>query len=98
MIFAREREKGHNRKDDSSRTRGPYREFEEDSVQARKALIRSYAEEVIALADANGGSCRQGFVKNMIDAAAIVASALKITRLDISTMTRGEFDPNAKLR
>lgn len=51
-------------------------------------MIRSYAEEVIAHADANGGSCRRGFVKNMVDAAAIVASALQITRLDINNDAR----------
>ena len=35
----------------------PYQEFDKDRAQARKALIGSYAEKVIAQADANGGSC-----------------------------------------
>ena len=39
---------------------------------------------VIAHANANGGSCCQSFVKNLVDAAARVASALQITRLDIN--------------
>jgi hypothetical protein len=79
--------KGHNQKDDSSK-RGPYREFDEDSAQARKALIGSHAEKVIAHAYANGGSCRRGFVKSLVDAAARVASALQITRLDINNDVR----------
>ncbi len=59
------------KKDDSSK-QGPYRDFKEDSAQAQKALLGSYEEKVIAHADANNGSCRQGFVKNMVDAAARV--------------------------
>ena len=74
--------KGCNQKDDFSK-QGPYQEFDEDSTQAWKALIGSYAEQVIAHADANGGSCHQGFVKNLVNAAAKVASVLQITYLDI---------------
>ena len=47
-------------------------------------MIGSYAEKVIAHANANGGSCRPGFVKNLVNAAARVASALQITHLDIN--------------
>ena len=77
--------KGHNQKDDSSK-RGPYQEFEEDSAQARKALIGLYAEKVITQANANGGSCHQGFVKNLVDASARVASAYR-SHVLTSTMT-----------
>ena len=47
-------------------------------------MIGSYAEKVIAHANANGGSCHPGFVKNLVNAAARVASALQITHLDIN--------------
>ena len=56
MIFASERDNATFQKDYLSK-RGPYREFDEDSAQARKGLIGSYAEKVIAHTDANGGSC-----------------------------------------
>jgi hypothetical protein len=79
----------HYQKDDSSK-RGPYQEFDEDSAQARKALIGLYAGKAIAHTDANGRSCRRGFVKNLVDAAARVASVLQITRLDINNEVRSE--------
>jgi hypothetical protein len=51
-------------------------------------LIGLYAEKTIAYTDANGGSCRQVFVKNLVDAAARVASVLQITCLDINNEVR----------
>ncbi len=74
-------------KDDSSK-QGPYQEFDEDSAQARKALIGLYAEKVIAHTDANGGICRRSFVKNLVNAAARVVTVLQITCLDINNEVR----------
>ncbi len=82
-----QKRKSHNQMDDSSK-QGPYWEFEEESAHARKALISLYAEKAISHTDANGGSCRWGFVKNLFDAAARVASVLQITRLDINNEVR----------
>jgi hypothetical protein len=67
---------------------GPYREFNKDSAQAWKALIGLYAEKAIAHTDANGASCCQGFVKNLVNAAARVASVLQIKCLDINNEVR----------
>ena len=67
---------------------GPYQEFDKGSSQARKVLIGSFTEKVITHAYANSRSCCQGFVKNLIDAAARVASALQITCLDINNDMR----------
>ncbi len=46
-------------------------------------MINSYVEKVIAHAAVNGGICRQGFVKDLVDKAAQVAPSLKITCDDI---------------
>jgi hypothetical protein len=78
-----QKRKIHNQKDDSSK-QGLYQAFNEDIAQAQKALIGLYTEKAIAHTDANGGSCRQGFVKNLVNAAARVPPVLQITRLDIN--------------
>jgi hypothetical protein len=46
----------------------------------RESVINSYAEKVIAHAAVNGGICRQGYVKELVNKAAQVAPLLKITR------------------
>ncbi len=56
-------------------------------------MIKSYAEKVIAHAAANGGICRRGFVKDLVDKAAQVAPILKITRNDINNKVRNFKGP-----
>ncbi len=51
-------------------------------------MIKSYAKKVMAHAAENGGSCRQGFVKELVNNAAQVAPLLKITRDDINNKVR----------
>ncbi len=70
--------KSRKQKNDSNK-RGEYRKFDEVSSQMREAVIKSYAEKVIAHAAVNGGSCHPGFVKELVDKAAHVAPLLKIT-------------------
>ena len=59
-------ENSRKRKDDSDK-RGEYRKFDQISSQMRETLIRQCAKQVIANAAGNGGSCRQGFVKGLVD-------------------------------
>ncbi len=83
-----QKRKSHNQADDSSK-QGLYQEFDEDNAQAWKALISLYIEKASALTDVNGRSCRQGFVKNLVHAAARVTSVLQIfTCLDINNEVR----------
>jgi hypothetical protein len=45
-------------KNDLNRGGGEYRKFDEFSSQMRESVIKSYAENIIAHAAANGGICR----------------------------------------
>ncbi len=54
----------------------------------REAVIKSYAEKIIAHAALNGGRCRWGFVKALADGAAQVAPFMRITRDDINNKVR----------
>ncbi len=56
-------------------------------------MIKSYAKKVMAHAAENGGSCRQGFVKELVDNAAQVAPLLKITRDNINNKVRSIQGP-----
>ena len=67
-------ENSRKRKDDSDK-RGEYRKFDQISSQMRETLIRQCAEQVIAHAAGNGGSCRRGFVKGLVDRASPRCSA-----------------------
>jgi hypothetical protein len=49
----------------------------------RDTLIQSCAERVIAHAASNGGSCRQGFVKELVDELNQRAPLLKITQREV---------------
>jgi hypothetical protein len=60
------RENSRKRKNDSDK-RGEYRKFDKASSRMRDTLIQSCAERVIAHAASNGGSCRRGFVKELVD-------------------------------
>jgi hypothetical protein len=73
--------------------RGDYRKFDEFSNQMRDSVIESHARKVIAHVAANNGSCKQGFVKSLVDMAAEVAPALKISRDDINNKVRRIRDP-----
>jgi hypothetical protein len=44
--------------------RGKYQKFEGTCIQIREPVIKSYAAAL------NGGSCRRGFVKDLVDGAA----------------------------
>ena len=59
----------------------------------RDSVIESYARNVIAHVAVNDGSCKRGFVKNLVDMAAEVVPALKITRDDINNKVRRIQDP-----
>ena len=52
-----------------SNKRGDYRKFDEFSNQMRDLVIKSHARKVIAHVAANNGSCKRGFVKNLVDMA-----------------------------
>ncbi len=54
----------------------------------REPVIKSYAEQVIAHAALNGGSCHWGFVKDLVDGAAKVAPFMRITHDDINNKVR----------
>jgi hypothetical protein len=85
-------ENSRKRKDNSNK-RGEYRKFDEFSSQMRDSVIEPYARKVIAHVAANDGSCKQGFVKNLVNMAAEVVPALKITRNDINNKVRRIQDP-----
>jgi len=85
-------ENGRKRKNDSNK-RGEYRKFDDFSSQMRDSVIESYARKFIAHVAANDGSCERGFVKNLVDMAAEVVPALKITRDDINNKVRRIRDP-----
>ena len=78
------RENSRKRKNDSGK-RGEYWKFDEASSRMRDTLIQSCAERVIAHAASNGGSCRRGFVKELVDELNQRAPQLKITRDNIIT-------------
>ena len=59
----------------------------------RDSVIELYARKVIAHVAVNDGSCNQGFIKNLVDMAAEVVPALKITRDDINNKARRIRDP-----
>ncbi len=51
--------------------RGEYWKFDKVlSSQMRESMVKLYVEKVIAHAAANGGSCRPGFVKELVNKAA----------------------------
>jgi hypothetical protein len=73
------KENSHKHKNDLDK-RGKYQKFGNKCIQMREPVIKSYAEQVIAHAASNGGSCRWGFVKDLVDGAAKVAPFMRITR------------------
>jgi hypothetical protein len=80
-------ENSRKRKDNSDK-RGEYRKFDEFSSQIRDLLIKSYARKVIAHVAVNDGSCKQGFIKILVDMAAEVVPALEITHNNINNKVR----------
>jgi hypothetical protein len=80
-------ENSRKRKDNSDK-RGEYRKFDEFSSQMRDLVIKLYARKVIAHVAVNDGSCKRGFVKNLVDMAAEVVPALEITHDDINNKVR----------
>jgi hypothetical protein len=86
------KKKTRKRKNDSNR-RGESWKFDEVSSKMRESVIDSYVEKVVAHAAANGGSCCQGFVKDLVNKAAQVAPLLKITRDDINNKVRNIQGP-----
>ena len=68
--------------------RGEYRKFDQISSQMRENLILQCAEQVIAHAAANGGSCRRGFVKEMVGEYFRRAPLMGISRDDINNKVR----------
>lgn len=88
-------ENSRKRKDNSDK-KGEYRKFDEFSSQMRDSVIKLYAKKVIAHVAANDGSFKRCFVKNLVDMAAEVVPALKITRDDINNKVRRIQDPPEK--
>ena len=80
-------ENSRKRKNDSDK-RGGYWKFDEASSRMRESLIKSCAERVIDHAASNGGRCRLGFVKELVDELNQRAPLLKITRDDINNKVR----------
>jgi hypothetical protein len=80
-------ENSRKRKNDSDK-RGEFWKFDEASSQMRDTLIQSCAERVIAHAAGNGGSCGQGFVKELVNELNQIAPLLEITRDDINNKVR----------
>jgi hypothetical protein len=68
--------------------RGGYRKLGEASSQMRESLIKSCAERVIDHAASNGGRCRLGFVKKMVNELNQRAPLLETTRNDINNKVR----------
>jgi hypothetical protein len=81
------RENSRKRKNDSDK-RGEYQKFIEASSRMRDTLIQSCLERVIAHAASNGGSCRRGFAKELVDELNQRAPLLKITHDDINNKVR----------
>ena len=80
---------GNSRKQKSdSDKRGEYWNFDQISSQMREFLIKSCAEKVIAHAAGNGGSCCQGFVKELVDKIFQRAPLLETTSKDINNKVR----------
>ena len=80
-------ENSRKRKNDSDK-RGEFWKFDEASSRMRDTLIQSCAERVIAHAAGNGGSCGQGFVKELVNELNQIAPLLEITRDDINNKVR----------
>jgi hypothetical protein len=75
------------RKNDSDK-RGEYWNFDQISSQMRESLIKSCTEKVIAHAAGNGGSCCQGFMKELVDKIFQKAPLLEITCDNINNKVR----------
>ncbi len=54
------------KRNNDSDKRGAYQKFDEASSRMRESLLHNSAERFIAHAASNGGSCRRGFVKDMV--------------------------------
>jgi hypothetical protein len=67
----------------SSKLRGPYREFDPASQAMREVLIRGYAKRYIEHVAANNGKCMYGFVVGLARESASVTDRLRINRKDI---------------
>ena len=80
-------ENSRKRKNDSDK-RGGYRKFDEASSRMRESLIKSWVERVIDHAASNGGRCRLGFVKELVDELNQRAPLLEITRDNINNKVR----------
>ena len=75
------------RKNDSDK-RGAYRKFDEASSRMRDSLLHNCAERVVAHAASNNGSCRRGFVKDMVREIHERAPLMGISRDDINNKVR----------
>ena len=80
-------ENSRKRKNDSNK-RGEYPKFDKASSRMRDTLIQPCAERVIAHAAGNGGSCRRGFMKELVDELNQRAPLLEITCNDINNKVR----------
>jgi hypothetical protein len=78
---------GRKRKNDSDK-RGAYRKFDEASSRMRESLLHNCAERVITHSASNGGSCRRGFVKDMVREIHERAPLMGISRDDINNKVR----------
>ena len=65
-----------------------YRQFDAISTTMRAGLLKSCAESLIKNKASNGGKCKRGFVKQLVDSANEKAPGLDITRNDINNEER----------
>lgn len=86
------KKKSRKQKNDPNK-RGEFRKFGDVSNQIREPVIKSMAEKVIAHAAANGGRCRRGFMKDLVDGAAKCAPLMKISHADINNKMRAIQGP-----
>jgi hypothetical protein len=75
-------------KQSNSEEIGEYRKFDAISIQMREPLIQTGAKKVIAHATSNGGKCRWGYVKGLLEDFNKQEPLLAITRDDINNKVR----------
>ena len=83
--------------DPSSRKRpSQYKAFDPVAKKLRDAAIKSLAESYLEHARANGGKCKRGFVKGLVDEARSSAQGLSITRDDINNEVKRTQKANSR--
>ena len=75
-----------------------YKSFDPLAKRLRDAALKSLAKSYFDHTRANGGKCKRGFVKGLVDQAGASAQGLKITRDDINNeIKRMQKDNNSRI-